>query len=139
MASRRDDKVGHVLRRNRIEIVIRMLGIVKASAILVNVNFRYVEGRLIPVRENSDMVALIHERQYADRVANVLPKPEVKTVLVGEGSDQGLRQLRRRRVPRPHSQRGKTIARLRSAQPGRHLPPLHRRDHRLPQGRDVAS
>ena len=62
-----------------------MLGIVKAGAILVNVNFRYVEGELRYLFDNSDMVALVHERQYADRVANVLPDtPNVKTVLVVE-------------------------------------------------------
>jgi acyl-CoA synthetase (AMP-forming)/AMP-acid ligase II len=83
-----DDKVG-LYCRNRIEIVIAMLGIVKAGAILVNVNFRYVEGELKYLFENSDMVALVHERRYADRVANVLPEtPNVKTVLVVEdGSD----------------------------------------------------
>ncbi|MUL83942.1 MULTISPECIES: acyl-CoA synthetase [unclassified Mycolicibacterium] len=85
---KKDDKVG-LYCRNRIEIVIGMLGIVKAGAILVNVNFRYVEGELKYLFENSDMVALIHERRYADRVANVLPEtPNVKTVLVVEdGSD----------------------------------------------------
>lgn len=85
---KKDDKVG-LYSRNRIEIVIGMLGIVKAGAILVNINFRYVEGELKYLFENSDMVALIHERRYADRVANVLPEtPNVKTVLVVEdGSD----------------------------------------------------
>ena len=85
---KKDDKVG-LYCRNRIEIVIAMLGIIKAGAILVNVNFRYVEGELRYLFENSDMVALVHERQYADRVANVLPDtPHVKTVLVVEdGSD----------------------------------------------------
>ena len=85
---KKDDKVG-LYCRNRIEIVIAMLGIVKAGAILVNVNFRYVEGELKYLFDNSDMVALIHERRYADRVANVLPEtPNVKTVLVVEdGSD----------------------------------------------------
>ncbi len=82
------DKVG-LYCRNRIEIVIAMLGIVKAGAILVNVNYRYVEGELRYLFDNSDMVALVHERQYADRVANVLPDtPAIKTVLVVEdGSD----------------------------------------------------
>ncbi len=82
------DKVG-LYCRNRIEIVVAMLGIVKAGAILVNVNFRYVEGELRYLFDNSDMVALVHERQYSDRVANVLPDtPNVKTVLVVEdGSD----------------------------------------------------
>jgi 3-oxocholest-4-en-26-oate---CoA ligase len=79
----KDDKVG-LYCRNRIEIVIAMLGIVKAGAILVNVNYRYVEGELKYLFENSDMVALVHERRYADRVANVLPETPVKTVLVVE-------------------------------------------------------
>jgi len=79
---KKDDKVG-LYCRNRIEIVIAMLGIVKAGAILVNVNYRYVEGELRYLFDNSDMVALVHERQYSERVANVLPDtPDVKTVLV---------------------------------------------------------
>ncbi|BBZ50809.1 long-chain-fatty-acid--CoA/3-oxocholest-4-en-26-o ate--CoA ligase [Mycobacterium heidelbergense] len=85
---KKDDKVG-LYCRNRIEIVIAMLGIVKAGAILVNVNYRYVEGELRYLFDNSDMVALVHERQYSDRVANVLPDtPNVKTILVvDDGSD----------------------------------------------------
>lgn len=85
---KKDDKVG-LYCRNRNEIVIAMLGIIKAGAILVNVNFRYVESELKYLFENSDMVALVHERRYSDRVANVLPEtPLVKTVLVIEdGSD----------------------------------------------------
>ena len=86
---KKDDKVG-LYCRNRIEIVIAMLGIVKAGAILVNVNYRYVEGELKYLFENSDMVALVHERRYADRVANVLPEtPNVKTVLVVEDGTEG--------------------------------------------------
>jgi 3-oxocholest-4-en-26-oate---CoA ligase len=80
----KDDKVG-LYCRNRNEIVIAMLGIVKAGAILVNVNYRYVEGELRYLFENSDMVAVVHERQYSDRVANVLPDTAgVKTILVVE-------------------------------------------------------
>lgn len=87
---KKDDKVG-LYCRNRNEIVIAMLGIVKAGAILVNVNYRYVEGELRYLFDNSDMVALVHERQHSDRVANVLPDtPNVKTILVvedGSGKD----------------------------------------------------
>src|SRR6201987_1868656 len=85
---KKDDKVG-LYCRNRIEIVIAMLGIIKAGAILVNVNYRYVEGELRYLFDNSDMVALVHERQYSDKVANVLPDtPNVKTILVvDDGSD----------------------------------------------------
>src|ERR1700744_3947667 len=89
---KKDDKVG-LYCRNRIEIAIAMLGIVKAGAILVNVNSRYVEGELRYLFDNSDMVAVVHERQYAERVANVLPDtPNVKTILVVEdGSDADFR------------------------------------------------
>ena len=107
---KKDDKVG-LYCRNRIEIVIAMLGIVKAGAILVNVNFRYVEGELRYLFDNSDMVALVHERRYADRVANVLPDtPNVKTILVVEdgsaGSDEKFQRYggvdSRRRSRRAH-------------------------------------
>ena len=89
---KKGEKVG-LYCRNRIEIVIAMLGIVKAGAILVNVNYRYVEAELRYLFDNSDMVALVHERQYADRVANVLPEvPNLKTVIVVDdgtgGSDE---------------------------------------------------
>ena len=89
---KKDDKVG-LYCRNRIEIVIAMVGIVKAGAVLVNVNYRYVEGELHYLFDNADMVALVHERRYADRVANVLPDtPNVKTILVvnddSAGSDE---------------------------------------------------
>ncbi len=85
---KKDDKVG-LYCRNRIEIVIAMLGVVKAGAIAVNVNFRYVEGELRYLFDNSDMVALVHERQYSDRVEAVLPDtPKLTTILVVEdGSD----------------------------------------------------
>ena len=136
---KKDDKVG-LYCRNRIEIVIAMLGIVKAGAILVNVNFRYVEGELKYLFENSDMVALVHERRYADRVANVLPEtPNVKTDPVGRRRQRRrLSALRRRRVL-CGARAGLARARLRRAQRRRHLPAVHRRHHRLPQGRDVAA
>ena len=83
------DKVG-LYCRNRIEIVIAMLGIVKAGAIAVNVNYRYVEGELRYLFGNSDMVALVHERRYSDRVANVLADtPAVNTVLVVQDGTDG--------------------------------------------------
>ena len=116
-----------------------MLGIIKAGAILVNVNYRYVEGELRYLFDNSDMVAVVHERQYSDRVANVLPDtPNVKTVLVVEdGSDKRLSALRRCRVLLC-DRAGLTRARLRRTQRRRHLPALHRWHHRIPEGRDVA-
>ena len=116
-----------------------MLGIVKAGAILVNVNFRYVEGELRYLFDNSDMVALVHERRYSDRVANVLPDtPNVKTVLVVEdGTDLDYQRYGGVEFYEALAQ-GSPERELRRAQPRRHLPALHRRHHRLPQGRDVA-
>ncbi|QBJ97168.1 acyl-CoA synthetase [Rhodococcus sp. ABRD24] len=78
------DKVG-ILSRNTTEAIEAMVAVFKARAVMVNVNYRYVENELQYIFENSDMVALIHERRYSDRVANVLPKtPLVKTVVVVE-------------------------------------------------------
>ncbi len=60
MASRKDDKVG-LYCRNRIEIVIAMLGNHQGGRNPGQRNFRYVEGELrYYLFENSDMVALVH-------------------------------------------------------------------------------
>ncbi|PVA37719.1 acyl-CoA synthetase [Mycobacteroides abscessus] len=82
------DKVG-LYCRNGIEIVVALTAIVKIRAISVNVNYRYVEAELHYLFENSDMAALVHERRYSDKVANVLPStPNVKTAIVVEdGTD----------------------------------------------------
>ncbi|WP_067670242.1 acyl-CoA synthetase [Nocardia miyunensis] len=76
------DKVG-IYSRNTIEAVEAMVAVFKARAVMVNVNFRYVENELQYIFDNSDMVALIHERRYTDRVSAVRPNtPRLKTVLV---------------------------------------------------------
>ncbi|WP_040788339.1 acyl-CoA synthetase [Nocardia paucivorans] len=82
------DKVG-IYSRNTIEAVEAMVAIFKARAVMVNVNFRYVENELQYIFDNSDMVALIHERRYSDKVTAVRPKtPKLKTVLVvDDGTD----------------------------------------------------
>ncbi|MCV7304890.1 acyl-CoA synthetase [Mycobacteroides immunogenum] len=83
------DKVG-LYCRNGIEIVVALTAIVKIRAISVNVNYRYVEAELHYLFENSDMAALVHERRYADKVANVLPStPNVKTAIVVEDGADG--------------------------------------------------
>lgn len=82
------DKVG-IYSRNTIEAVEAMIAVFKIRAIMINVNYRYVENELQYIFDNSDMVALVHERRYSDKVANVLPNtPLVKTVVVVEdGTD----------------------------------------------------
>ncbi|MBF6134143.1 acyl-CoA synthetase [Nocardia otitidiscaviarum] len=82
------DKVG-IYSRNTIEAIEAMVAVFKARAVMVNVNFRYVENELQYIFDNSDMVALVVERRYSDKVANVWPNtPQLKSVLVVEdGTD----------------------------------------------------
>ncbi|CAM2924211.1 acyl-CoA synthetase [Skermania piniformis] len=82
------DKVG-IYSRNTIEAVVAMVAVFKARAVMVNVNYRYVENELQHIFTNSDMVALVYERRYADKVANVAPQcPRLRTLIVVEdGTD----------------------------------------------------
>lgn len=83
------DKVG-IYSRNTIEAVEAMVAVFKARAVMINVNFRYVENELQYIFDNSDMVALIHERRYSDRVAAVRPKtPLLRTVIVVDDDTTG--------------------------------------------------
>ncbi|MFX0574019.1 acyl-CoA synthetase [Nocardia nepalensis] len=83
------DKVG-IYSRNTIEAVEAMVAVFKARAVMINVNFRYVENELQYIFDNSDMVALIHERRYSDRVAGVRPNtPLLKTVIVVDDDTTG--------------------------------------------------
>ncbi|MFW0788562.1 acyl-CoA synthetase [Gordonia sp. CPCC 205333] len=66
------DSVG-LYSRNTIEAVEAMVAIFKARAVMVNVNFRYVENELEHIFTDSGMKVLIHERRYTQRVCNVLP------------------------------------------------------------------
>ncbi|GAC68084.1 acyl-CoA synthetase [Gordonia soli] len=77
--------------RNTIEAVEAMVAIFKARAVMVNVNFRYVESELEHILTDSQMVLLIHERQYSDRVANVLPKAPSVThrIVIEDGAGSG--------------------------------------------------
>jgi len=76
------DHVG-IYAKNSIEHVVALLAIFKIRAVAINVNYRYVEAELNYLFDNSDMVALIHERGYAPLVALTAPThPAIKTVVV---------------------------------------------------------
>ena len=47
-----------------------MLAAFKLSAVPVNVNFRYVEAELQHLYDDADLVAVIHHRQFAQRVSS---------------------------------------------------------------------
>lgn len=76
------DHVG-IYAKNSVEHVIALLAVFKIRAVVINVNYRYVEGELNYLFDNSDMVALLHERPYAPLVAATVPNHEkLKTVVV---------------------------------------------------------
>ena len=76
------DHVG-IYAKNSIEHVVALLAVLKVRAVGINVNYRYVEGELNYLFDNSDMVALIHERTYAPLVAACYPRHEqLATVVV---------------------------------------------------------
>ncbi|GAA5169274.1 acyl-CoA synthetase [Pseudonocardia eucalypti] len=69
--------------QNSIEAVTAMLAAYKLRAVAINVNYRYVENELRYLYENADLVALVHDRRYTDRVAPVLADtPNLKHVIV---------------------------------------------------------
>ncbi|MEU2255832.1 acyl-CoA synthetase [Nocardia xishanensis] len=83
------DKVG-IYSRNTIEAVEAMVAVFKARAVMINVNYRYVENELQYIFDNSDMVALIHERRYSDKVAAVRPaSSKLSTVIVVDDDTTG--------------------------------------------------
>ncbi|WP_431956138.1 acyl-CoA synthetase [Nocardia lijiangensis] len=83
------DKVG-IYSRNTIEAVEAMVAVFKARAVMINVNYRYVENELQYIFDNSDMVALIHERRYSDKVAVVrAATPQLRTVIVVDDDTTG--------------------------------------------------
>jgi len=72
----RDQHVG-IHAYNCAEFVETMLACYKLRAVPINVNYRYVEQELAYLFDNADLVALVHQRQFAPRIAAVrggLPK-----------------------------------------------------------------
>jgi len=71
-----------------------MLACMKLRAVSVNVNFRYVAEELRYLLDDSDSVALLHQRSYAPGVASVLPAlPKLRSrISVEDGSGEDLAQ-----------------------------------------------
>jgi 3-oxocholest-4-en-26-oate---CoA ligase len=86
---RAGDHVG-VLATNCIEWVEAMYGIYKIRARVVNVNFRYVEEEMRYLFDNSDLVALVYQREYGPIVAasrDAQPKLQTFYRIEWDGSD----------------------------------------------------
>jgi acyl-CoA synthetase (AMP-forming)/AMP-acid ligase II len=56
---------------NSIEAVVAMIAVYKLRAVVVNVNYRYVENELQYLFADAELTALIHDPEYAGKVANV--------------------------------------------------------------------
>lgn len=65
-----------------------MLACFKIRAVPINVNYRYVRDELLYIFDNADMVACIHNREFAGHIAEVLEAaPDLKTrIFVEDGS-----------------------------------------------------
>src|SRR4051812_10861603 len=64
------DHVG-IYGLNSQEFVETMLAAYKLRAVPINVNYRYVEAELRYLFDNADLVALVHDAQFAPRIAAV--------------------------------------------------------------------
>ncbi len=82
------DHVG-LYAHNSIEAVETLLASCKLRAAAVNINYRYVESELRYMFSDSDLVALVYDRQLASRVAAAAQDaPGLRgTVVIDDGSD----------------------------------------------------
>ncbi len=67
---------------NSTEFLEAMLGSFKIRAVPININYRYVEEELSFLFTNADLVALVHQREFAPRVQAVVGGvPTLRTLL----------------------------------------------------------
>jgi acyl-CoA synthetase (AMP-forming)/AMP-acid ligase II len=86
------DHVG-IYAYNSVEWVETLWAVFKLRAVWVNINYRYVEGELAYLFANADLKALVYQREFAPRVANVLRDLPMLTHSIviedGSGADLG--------------------------------------------------
>ncbi|MFD7710478.1 acyl-CoA synthetase [Streptomyces sp. NPDC059785] len=71
---------------NGVEYVQTVLACLKARLVPVNVNYRYVEEELAYLYRDADLVALVFDAEFDDRVAAVLPRTPALRHLVRVGA-----------------------------------------------------
>ncbi|QDN74452.1 acyl-CoA synthetase [Streptomyces sp. S1A1-7] len=76
---------------NGVEYVQTVLGCLKARIVPVNVNYRYVEEELVYLYQDADLVALVFDTEFTDRVAAALPRASALRHLlrVGHAASDG--------------------------------------------------
>ncbi|MEO3859397.1 acyl-CoA synthetase [Acrocarpospora sp. B8E8] len=72
---------------NGIEYITAILAALKIRAVAVNVNYRYVEAELLYLYNDSDMVALIYDVEFDERVAAVVPGVPLLRHLIAVGGE----------------------------------------------------
>ncbi|MFM7061782.1 MAG: acyl-CoA synthetase [Actinomycetes bacterium] len=90
----RGDHVGLYLY-NGPEYVEGTFAAYKLGAVPINVNYRYVEGELAYLFDNADLRALIHGREFVDRIAHVAAEAPGLNVFVAveDGTDPDLARI----------------------------------------------
>jgi acyl-CoA synthetase (AMP-forming)/AMP-acid ligase II len=88
------DHIG-IYGQNSAEWLVAMVAIFKIRAVPININFRYVEDELAYLFDNADLVALVHDRQYAPHIEAVRPKvPGLRHLIsIDDGTDADLSAL----------------------------------------------
>jgi acyl-CoA synthetase (AMP-forming)/AMP-acid ligase II len=85
------DHIG-IYGQNSAEWMIAMVAAFKIRAVPININFRYVEDELAYLFDNADLVALVHDGEFVDRIAAVQARvPGLRhLVAVDDGTDPDL-------------------------------------------------
>ncbi|MFE9438317.1 acyl-CoA synthetase [Streptomyces sp. NPDC006602] len=71
---------------NGVEYLQTVLGCLKARIVPVNVNYRYVEEELVYLYRDADLVAVVFDAEFTDRVAAALPHTDALRHLVRVGA-----------------------------------------------------
>ncbi|WP_328417252.1 acyl-CoA synthetase [Streptomyces violaceus] len=71
---------------NGVEYLQTVLGCLKARIVPVNVNYRYVEEELVYLYRDADLVALVFDAEFTDRVAAARPRAEKLRHLIRVGT-----------------------------------------------------
>lgn len=70
---------------NGVEYLQTVLGCLKARIVPVNVNYRYVEDELVYLYRDADLVALVFDAEFTDRVTAALPRTPALRHLIRVG------------------------------------------------------
>jgi acyl-CoA synthetase (AMP-forming)/AMP-acid ligase II len=92
---------------NGVEYLQTVLGCLKARIVPVNVNYRYVREELVYLYRDADLVALVFDAEFTDRVAGALPQAPTLRHLIRVGPEaEGAAATVLRAVPYAEAEAG---------------------------------